>query len=167
MNIVKINKALFYADILALRDLGNTITRNTFLALDQGPVVAKYDKHLVKAMEKAGLGRQLKIGKAKPLELTAAPMRGPLTDDEVRLLRIVSGSLTHATSADASAFSHENHAWRLAYEAGLGAGGPPKPVNLVLAMQQMVDPDPWLATTDGATAAALARVGVDPDEQWD
>lgn len=167
MNIVLLNKALFYADILALRDFGTTITRNTYVALKMGPVVAKYDRRLVKAMETAGLARQLVVGMAKPLELTGAPQRGPLTDVEIDLARAVSSILGDSTSTEASAFSHDNPAWRIAYEAGLGSGGPVRTVNLILAMQQVVDADPWLDEEDSDTAEALSRVGADPDEQWD
>jgi len=62
MNIVVINKTLFYADIVSLMERGDTITHSEYLALPQGPVVASYEKRLVRDFERAGLGQQVADG---------------------------------------------------------------------------------------------------------
>ena len=67
LNVTNLNKALFYLDLVALRDRGDTITRTTYLALTQGPVVAKYPTRLVQALENARLARQITSGMAKPI----------------------------------------------------------------------------------------------------
>ncbi len=53
LNIVVLNKALFYVDLVSLRDYGNTLTENTYIALENGPVVAKYQQRLVKPLAEA------------------------------------------------------------------------------------------------------------------
>ena len=50
LNIVLVNKALFYADLYALREFGKTITATAYLGLPQGPVVANYPKRVVSAL---------------------------------------------------------------------------------------------------------------------
>src|SRR5688500_388381 len=70
MNIVLLMKALFYADLAALRDTRHTVTRQPYLALEFGPVVAKYDKRVIAALERRGLAASDQEGDSKPLSLT-------------------------------------------------------------------------------------------------
>jgi hypothetical protein len=150
LKVVLLNKGLFYLDLLCLRDYGRTATGATYLALHQGPVVAKYDKHLVRALEDEGLAEQLQAGMAKPIRLKK-PLSAfeYLDDDAVKLAGELGKEIATITSSGASEFSHENPAWRLAYDSGLGAGGGPKPINMRIALQQLNDADsddhdPWL-----------------------
>lgn len=56
LNAVVLNKALFYLDLASLRDRGETITHNSYIALQNGPVVAKYPQRLIKPLEEQGAG---------------------------------------------------------------------------------------------------------------
>src|SRR5438045_86074 len=69
LNIVVLNKGLFYLDLIALRDLGRTITGERYVALPQGPVVENYVHKIVRALESAGLAEQLEMGRRKPLRV--------------------------------------------------------------------------------------------------
>jgi hypothetical protein len=71
LNIVVLNKALFYLDLSALRDLGVTVTGQRYFALPQGPIVGKYDKKIVDRLEKLGWAKQLQVGNAKPMKVLA------------------------------------------------------------------------------------------------
>lgn len=58
LKVVVLNKVLFYVDLAALRDRGETVTRNTYIGLQNGPVVAHYDKRLVAGLEEQGVAEQ-------------------------------------------------------------------------------------------------------------
>ena len=164
LNIVVLNKALFYLDLYALRDHGQTVTGQAYVALPMGPVVAKYDKRLVGELEKRGLAEQFALGKAKPVQVTTPLGSFPhLSADEVALAREIGTVAADATSWGVSEFSHDNAGWRIAFEGGLG--GPnkrPKLVDMNIALQQLVeeDDDPWMSEPVGERS--------DPDvcEAW-
>lgn len=167
LNVVVLNKALFYVDLLALRDLGETVTRNTYVALPNGPVIAKYPERLIRPLEKSGIAQQVADGMAKPVQLLREVEPVHLQEVEVDLAGQVGEIMSRTTSYHASVYSHENPAWRLAYDQGLGAQRGAKPINMVLAMQQLVDEDPWLtAPPDDEFARAVARVDTTEAEEW-
>ncbi len=160
MNITNLNKALFYLDLFELRDAGKTATEATYIALAQGPVVAKYDKRLVKPLVDAGLVVQDQRGDAKPLVAKAELDRFEFLDERVRKLAANIGrAVASRTAAFISERSHENPGWKVAF-----ADGVPRPIDLHLALQEMVDVDPWLEEDDDDTAAAFARADRADDE---
>lgn len=169
LNIVLVNKALFYADLFALRDYGYTITGTTYLGLAQGPVVAKYDKRVVGGLEKRGWAKQLTDGKRKPLvaekTLTSFPH---LSEDQLKILSDVGQSIAKHTSRTASLLSHDNLAWQKAHGRGLGAGRVPMKLNMILALQQLpIDDNAWLsAPTSDEELAAFARADAEDGEVW-
>lgn len=168
LNIVVFNKALFYLDLLALRDFGHTATGSTYLALPMGPVVAKYEKRLVKALTNAGIARQVTDGMAKPVELVS-PLSEyhHLTPEERKYASAIAASVGKHTSADVSEFSHENLGWRHAFENGNKLGKPAAPIDMHLALQQVCDDDPWLTEpADDALVAAAASIETDEVEVW-
>lgn len=141
MSAVQLNMALFYLDLAALKDHGAPVTGNTYLALDQGPVVARYKERLVGQLEGLGLAKQTDLGRSKPIHLVGTP--------EIRLdadSRKLAGKIAHwtckKTATELSDFSHDNPGWRLAYSDR--EGRQPKPIDLLIAMQQIVDDDLWL-----------------------
>jgi len=148
LNITVLNKALFYLDLLTLRDTGETATHATYLALKQGPVVANYEKRLVKPLVSRGLARQEAIGEAKPVRLledVAALQFRCLDQEAVNLAHEVGKRFSRFTSKRVSDYSHENPAWRIAYDHWQGRGGPAEPIDMILAMQQLdCDDDPWM-----------------------
>lgn len=168
LNIVVLNKALFYLDLYSLRDIGEPVSHNTFMALQQGPVVAKYPERLVKPLSDAGIAIQEVDGPSKPVKLTGAGGDlSLLSEPQIQLARTIAGWFSGATSADASEFSHKNPGWKIAFDAGMGRSGRPKPIDLHIAMQQIVDVDPWLSEPlDVCSSEALAMADRNEGETW-
>lgn len=142
LGITVMNKALFYADLCALRDLGGTITRAGYVALPQGPVLNHYERSLVKKLDALRLAEQIRDGWEKPLivrkELDSFTL---LTPDEVGIAQLVARRIHSKTAAWVSEYSHENEAWQLAFRQQTGA-----PISMTIAMQQVLEEDPWMDT---------------------
>lgn len=119
LQIVNLNKALFYFDLVALRDTGRTYTGANYVALKNGPAV---DGVLVDELVKRGIVDQIE---ERVVLRKGAPLR--------HLDRAV------AAGTWASGTSDRNPGWAAARRVGDGAR-----INLVLAMQQIVDDDPWV-----------------------
>lgn len=147
LKVVLLNKALFYLDLCSLRDTGDTVTGNTYVALERGPVVADYPKRLVGALAKRGIAEQTtsESNLDKPVAL-----KDPNTPETAlngyakKKAHEVAGYFAKLTSAKASRVSHSNPGWKLAYSEGLARGSSPKPINLRIAMQEIVERDPWI-----------------------
>ena len=76
----------------------------------------------------------------------------------------MTSSFADGTSRQASDYSHENPGWRLAWNE-FRRSGKPCPINMRVALQQIVEDDPWmdwpLLNDDEILAAADAGVGAD------
>jgi hypothetical protein len=149
LNIVVLNKGLFYLDLIALRDLGRTITGERYVALPQGPVVDNYGTKIVRALEVAGLAEQLEMGRAKPMRVK---MRlgeyKHLSELEVLFATDLARTVSPFTSTMLSDFSHRNAGWVIARRQTV-EGGPAAEINMRIAMQQLAgneDDDEWLTT---------------------
>ena len=81
LNTTNLNKAVFYLDLFALRYLGAPVTRSAFIALKLGPVVAKYEKRLIKPLMEEGIAVQEEEGMAKPIRLVREPSSHFLSDE--------------------------------------------------------------------------------------
>lgn len=166
LNAVVLNKALFYLDLASLRDRGETVTHNTYIAIQQGPVVAKYQQRLIGQLESRGVAKQLsEWDGSKPILLENAPEHFRFLDaDTMSLASAVTGFFGEMTSGRASDYSHENPGWRMAWDA-YRQTGKPQPVNLRIALQQIVEDDPWmdlpLLSDDEMLAAADVGDGAD------
>jgi uncharacterized phage-associated protein len=148
MKVVNLNQALFYLDLVALRDLGETLTDNTYIALKQGPVVAKYQQRLIQELEKGEYAVQGKSTNDLSRPLRLKRLFNPAYRFPKRLRDQVTKIVAWACSKSAkgvSDFSHQNPGWRFSYQEGLGAHAQPKPINMHLALQQILDDDPWLS----------------------
>ena len=146
LNIVVLNKALFYLDLIALRDFGKTVTDNTYIALKLGPVIAKYDKRIIEDLAKIGVIKQTEEENgAKPITLLKKTNSDHLTQAEIDLAHNIGKSFAeNITSSEASFFSHDNEGWKLAFAIGLGAGKPAHFIDMGIALQQVIDDDPWM-----------------------
>lgn len=151
LKIVALNKALFYIDLISLRDFGRTITDERYVALPQGPVVDNYNGKIVRALTSAGLAEQLEVGKAKPMRaikpLTEFKF---LSDAEVELASQVARTFAPHTSSLLSDFSHHNLGWILARKNSVD-GRPAEEINMRIAMQQVAwsdddDVDEWMTS---------------------
>jgi hypothetical protein len=165
MQIVNLNKALFYVDLVALRDFGTTITGQEYLALENGPVVMNYDRRIVETLVNAGCAVQEQdpSGYGKPLRVTA-PMDvfTALSDNELKVVRSVAKYVVKQTAKSLSDLSHNNPGWQLAYR---GKGAKAEAINMRIALQQLDDNDAddngWLRAPlndDEQTAVAAAAI---------
>lgn len=159
LNVVVLNKAMFYLDLVALRDLGSTVTGSAYLGLKNGPVVAKYDTRLLRTLQDEGLARWVDDGMARPVVVVSPLVTfKALTAGQQRLVPLVIKGLSRLSSTAASDLSHQNPGWQIAYRDGLERGRPPQPINMLIAMQQLADRDPWLTEElDSQTLQIAAR----------
>lgn len=166
--ITSLNKALFYLDLAALLESGATITGTTYLALPAGPVVAKYDKRVVVALESAGIAQQdeAEEGLAKPVCLIEAPARNTLSEAQWLAAHRRGAWAASKTPSELSRLSHENVGWRLAWQAGLGAKKPAVKIDLAIAMQQLLDEDAWLDRDDSESAEAVRNADRESGDRW-
>ena len=166
LKAVVLNKALFYLDLASLRDRGATITGNTYIALKEGPVVAKYPQRLIGQLEARGIGKQIsEWDGSKPILLESCPQHFQFVDsDALILVSAVTSFLAGATSRQASDYSHENPGWELAWNE-FRRTGRPVAINMRVALQQIIEDDPWmdwpLLNDDELLAAADSGVGAD------
>lgn len=166
LNAVVLNKALFYLDLASLRDRAFTVTGNSYIALQQGPVVAKYPQRLVGELESRGIARQTSAWDgSKPILLESCPKHFEYLDsDALILVSAVTSFFADATSTRASEYSHENPGWQLAWNK-YRKTGKPSAVNMRIAMQQIIEDDPWmdfpLLNDDEILAAADEGDGAD------
>ena len=166
LNTVVLNKTLFYLDLASLRDRAETLTGNSYIALSQGPVVAKYQQRLIGQLESRGIAKQIsEWDGSKPVLLESCPQHFQFLDsDSMILVSAVTAFFADATSRQASDYSHENPGWQLAWSEYRRTNRPCA-INLRVALQQIVEDDPWmdlpLMSDDELLAAADAGVGVD------
>jgi len=169
LNITPLNKALFYLDLRSLLETGSTATGASYIALKQGPVVAKYPERLVGALEKAGLAIQSdEEDGSKPLSLVQEPPEPRFLDaEQVRLVEGIARWAKEKGASWLSNFSHENIGWMLAWQEGLGSGRPAKSINLHLAMQQLAEDDAWLTDElSDRERAVFARADQETGAEW-
>lgn len=147
LNVVVLNKALFYTDLVALRDFGHTLSGAEYLALKMGPVVAGYEKRLIRALDTLGWAEQLTgAGMAKPIRKVASPVEFKfLNESERHLARRAGDAFGGLTSTWVSSHSHDNPGWKTAWSLSAERNGAGTPINMVLALQQIDEDDEWLA----------------------
>lgn len=166
LNAVVLNKALFYLDLAALRDRGQTVTGNAYLALPNGPVVARYPQRLIAELTRRGLGRQTsEWNGARPVQLHSPVTQFRYLDAEaLSLVSAVTSFFASTTSGQASDYSHENPGWLQARSEVLRTGRPVA-IDLRIALQQIIEDDPWmdspLTDDDELLAAADAADGAE------
>ena len=167
LNVVVLNKVLFYLDLAALRDRGEPITQNSYIALQNGPVVSRYTKRLVRRLEEQSIARQIsRWDGSKPLVLEECPRHFQyLNSDAMILVSDVTGFFADATSTIASEFSRKNPGWQIAWNQYL-RNGKPTAINLRIAMQQIVERDPWMETPLAIDDEVLANADDGIGDDW-
>lgn len=167
LNAVVLNKALFYLDLASLRDRGELLTQNSYIALQNGPVVAHYEKRLIRPLESRGIAKQIsEWDGSKPILLESCPEHFQFVDaDALILAAAVTSFFASASSRQASDYSHENPGWEIAWD-DFRRNGKPAPIDMRIALQQIIEDDPWMETPllddDALLAAADAAVG----DEW-
>lgn len=158
---VPLVKGLFYLDLTWLRDHGTTFTGVDYVALDHGPVPDNY-KTLLKKMEDDGLIQLAEVPLApgivaKPVTLLVSPP--PPEPELARVARDLAEWVGRGRrSVDLSEIAHKNVAWQQAFHRG----GNGTPINMIAALDQILEPDPWL--DDPATPRERAAVSGDVEE---
>jgi uncharacterized phage-associated protein len=168
LNIVLLNKALFYLDLSCLRDFGQPFTCNPFVALEMGPVVAKYPQRLVKQLSDSGLAVQERKGDALPVRLVRRIEAPSFINEAIaRRAAKIGQDFSRMTSKQASKLSHDNPGWELAYAEGLKVGKKVLSIDMQIAMQQIVDEDPWLTQPLSRELLTLANAADSGEgESW-
>lgn len=159
-----LNKALFYLDLWALLEHGRVVTSSPFIAIKAGPVVAKYERRLIRELRNRKVAAQTEEGDS--VTLLSKPLRQHL-DEEEAALAIKLGKWASSHSAGwLSDYSHKNIGWIAAWSAGLGAGPghQPKAIDLIVAMQQLAEVDDWV-TSSGLDAEAASAFDAADDTQ--
>lgn len=147
LNIVVLNKALFYLDLVSLRDVARPVTHSSYIAIQQGPVVAKYPQRLIGQLETRGLAKQLsEWDGSKPIQLEKLPDRFEYLDSQaLTFASAVASNFATMNSRQASDYSHGNPGWRLAWN-DYRRTGRPVVIDMRIAMQQVIEDDPWMET---------------------
>lgn len=138
LQITNLNKALFYFDLIMLRDHGASYTGVSYLAYERGPVVDHYSRDLIQALVESGKAVQENDGMAKPVVLLD-PTPWDL-ESKLQICATVGGWANRQTAARLSEFTHANLGWQAARRRGDS-----ERINMVLAMQQVIDEDPWVS----------------------
>lgn len=140
LKTTNLNKALFYLDLIALRDYGETITGCNYCAFENGPVVDFYKEALIDELAGRNLAKQDDDGMSKPIVLQQGIKSFRYIDDDQR--ESAANIARHIGAIDArqaSDLSHKNPGWKEARGRGDRAT-----IDMLLAMQQVIDQDPWL-----------------------
>jgi len=174
LNIVVLNKALFYLDLHALRDLGHTVTEQDYVALPAGPVVDSYKQTMIKPLISANLVEQVEQSSgfymSKPLRVVNQIAKfSCLSKEEQVLAQYISAGFSNSfTSTAVSAFSHENPGWRAANQKYV-QGRPYHKIDMVLALQQLGDEDDedWLEEPFDAATMMACNAASSATRLWD
>lgn len=146
MLTTNLNKSLFYIDLVSIRDHGYALTGSSYVAITHGPVVKDYKNTLIKPLKDAGIAVEADDPaepRAKPLALlTSVPAN--LTPQDVTTITNVTRKLEQWSAREVSEFSHENVGWMIAHAAWKKRGGSAIEINMHIAMQQILEHDPWL-----------------------
>lgn len=111
----KLNKLLFYADFLAYRERGQSITGLAYARWDRGPVPkhfemirSVYEEQAFLAVSEVDFGQGI-IG--EKIIATVEPDLGCLEPDEISILQTVKTTFQNYGSKKISDISHEEPAW--------------------------------------------------------
>jgi uncharacterized phage-associated protein len=167
LKIVALNKALFYLDLIALRDVGHVVTDQKYVALPMGPVVENYPNRVVKALVSSGYAEQLTVGAARPLHVVRPYKEYKHLDDTVLAMAADMGRLfVRFTSTLLSDYSHKNPGWLIARQRYVEGRQAPE-INMRIAMQQLGhDDNDWLDSGIDADLLAKAEQADDAKQLW-
>jgi len=143
LGITVLNKALFLLDVQSLLNTGSTATGATrYVALKAGPVVESYSDRLVGELERLAIAMQDDDDPTfKPVTLLRPVKPKFLVEEKLELARRVGKWVRGKTATELSTYLHQNPGWIEAWRGGDGQGDE---INLRIAMQQLLDDDPWL-----------------------
>ncbi len=107
----KMNKLLFYADFVAYRQLGISITGLSYKAIEFGPVPERWDR-IYSSFEEISIEPRI-IGDREGTILTTSvkPDTSLFTESELHILDEICSSLACYTSTELLELSHQEPAW--------------------------------------------------------
>lgn len=112
----KLNKLLFYADFLAYKHQGYSITGLQYRAIDYGPVPAEYGRLFVRLQDDGEISVEERNGKDDQYVEVYHPNKpfdeGQFSADEIGILQSVAELFAGKSSGDAVRLSHEEVAWK-------------------------------------------------------
>lgn len=166
LKITVLNKALFYFDLECLLEKGASATKAPFIAMEHGPVVAKYGQRLVKALDEAGIAKQANGDhQSKPIQLVAD--QGIPAHEFAEIAARVATRIGRMTAAEVSDLSHKNPGWKIAWAIALRKNKAPQAINMLVAMQELADGDDWLsAPITAEEKAAIDRTESTEPVDW-
>lgn len=153
-----LSTALFYLDLLVLRDAGFLLTGANFFALPTCPAVWADPELLVRILVQTGALREEdgRLSRAKKFE--------GATYLDMNILMTLAKEVREFLFPNPS-FSI-NPGWKAAM-ARSAASGQPQPIGMGLAMQQVVDPDPWIdAPAEQRLGSAFSAAEEQSQEPW-
>ena len=154
-----LNKALFYLDLAAFLETGETATGETYVALRAGPVIEGYHVRLIEELERNRIAMQDDDNpKYKPVLLLHPVEPTHLRPDVLDLAREIGAWAGSNQAGELSDYSHENPAWRLAWNGGAGQGSA---LDLRIAIQQLGDKDPSIHAPASAEEKAAFEAADD------
>ncbi|MFM7038405.1 MAG: Panacea domain-containing protein [Planctomycetaceae bacterium] len=167
LNAVVLNKVLFYIDLATLRDRGETLTQNPYVALQNGPVIAKYQNRLIDRLNELGIARQIsQWDGSKPIVLEVFPTQFQfLNSEDMIKVSDVTSFFADSTSRIASEFSHRNPGWQLARNQ-YQRDRKPVAVNMRIALQQIIEADPWMLRPISDGNQMLSNADAAIGEDW-
>ena len=113
----KLNKILFYADFLAHRELGTSLSGQSYQRLDHGPAprgIVPVVEAMVAAKECAWAERSYYGFTLRKLVPLREPDLSPFTGSEIDLVQRVVAQLRDLNASEVSALSHQFAGWRAA-----------------------------------------------------
>jgi len=118
LGLTKLWKLIYFVDVEALRDYGNSITGSEFIKYPHGPVPSRGER-VLKAMRKSGELRteqRQQDGYAQTLVIALAAVPDVFSAAERTVIDHVCRRLGGKTAKALSHLSHEEPAWALATE---------------------------------------------------
>ncbi len=112
----KLNKLLFYADFLAYKRHGYSITGLQYRAIDYGPVPAEYGRLFIRLQDDEEISVEERNGKDDQYFEVYRPNitfdGDQFSEEEISILQAVAELFAGKNSGDAVRLSHEESAWK-------------------------------------------------------
>ncbi|MBQ7774115.1 MAG: DUF4065 domain-containing protein [Bacteroidales bacterium] len=107
----KMNKMLFYADFLAYRDMGMSLTGLSYRALNYGPVPERWDR-IYSQFDEVRLEPKVNGDKEGMIFIPEGDADlSFFSAEELKILDLVCGRFSECSAAEISKISHEEPAW--------------------------------------------------------
>jgi len=112
----KLNKLTFYADFLAFKKLGRSISGSPYRAIQYGPVPSDFGALVERLVQDDFVAaEEVEFERCSGTRYTAGPnqpsLDDPLSADELKIIQAVARQFHHATAGEICERSHREAAW--------------------------------------------------------